>query len=341
VTPFFLFTAASYCSHTFCGALLLGAACVAAREDRRPAWVPVTVGLLVGWAVLARYFTGVVCGIPIALWLLRPGAPRVRTLALFLAGGMPWVLLLASYNTVFSGSPWQLTTRATTVASWFADRFWLRGADMLSTHLLRHATWTPPALLAAYVMYLRRAPRAARRGLLDWMIVLVAGLLYFFIERGGNQYGPRFHYEAFLFVVVFVCGHVFRSEALTGRSHGERVLAGLMAASVAVLPLSFAVHAVIEQRVIRERTNPYTMMARTEAGQAFVMIHGRVGTARSMAAADLTRNGIERGGRVLYGLDPGEAGRCQAAAAFPGRAPYLYSWDSGAARGVLTPLRCP
>jgi hypothetical protein len=173
------------------------------------------------------------------------------------------------------------------------------------------------------------------------MIVLLAGLLYFYIERGGNQYGPRFHYEAFLFVVVFVCGHLFRSEALAGRSRGERVLAGLMAASVAVLPVSFAVHAVVEQRVIRERMDPYTQVARTGAGPALVLIHGRVGTARSMANTDLTRNGIDHDGRVLYGLDPGEAGRCQAAAAFPGRTPYLYAWESGAARGVLTPLWCP
>lgn len=340
-SPFFLFNGASYFSHTFCGVMLLGAACVAARDDRRPAWVPLTVGLLVGWAVMARYFTGVVCGVPIVLWLLRPGAPRLRTSVLFVAGGLPWVVVLASYNTVFSGNPWQLTTRAATVAIWFADRFLLRGADILSTHLLRHLTWTPPALLVAYAAYLRIAPRDRRRGLLDWMIVLVAVSLYFYVERGGNQYGPRFHYEAFLFVVVFVCGHLFRGEALAVRPSGERLLAGLMAASVAVLPVSFAVHAVIEQRVIRERTDPYTQMARTAPEPALVMIHGRVGTIRSMAATDLTRNGIDHDGRVLYGLDPGEAGRCPFAAAFPGRAPYLYAWESAGARGVLTRLACP
>ena len=44
VSPFFAFNAASYFSHTFCGALLLGAACLAAREDRTPWWVPVSIG---------------------------------------------------------------------------------------------------------------------------------------------------------------------------------------------------------------------------------------------------------------------------------------------------------
>ena len=29
------------------------------------------------------------------------------------------------------------------------------------------------------------------------MLVVMAATLYFFAERGGNQYGPRFHYEVF------------------------------------------------------------------------------------------------------------------------------------------------
>ena len=239
VSPFFLFNGASYFSHTFCGALLLGAACLAARDDRRPAWVPLAAGLLVGWAVLARYFTGVVCAAPIAFWLLRPGAARARTAAWFALGGLPWVLVLAWYNAMLSGSPWHLTTRPLTVSLWFADRFMLRGADMLATHLLRHLTWTPPALVVAYVVYLRRAPRETRRGLFDWMLVLLAAGLYFYIERGGNQYGPRFHYEAFLFMTVFVAANLFRGARLEDRPARDADLCGMMAASVALMPLVF------------------------------------------------------------------------------------------------------
>ena len=159
LSPFFAFNAASYFSHTFCGALLLGAACVAARDDRAPLWVPVSVGLLVGWAVLARYFTGVVCAVPIVFWLLRPGVARTRTAGLVVAGGLPWVVISMAYNAALSGSPWQLTTMPVTVARWFAEGTALRGADILSTQVLRHLLWTPPALLGAYLVYLRVAPR--------------------------------------------------------------------------------------------------------------------------------------------------------------------------------------
>jgi hypothetical protein len=98
---------------------------------------------------------------------------------------------------------------------------------------------------------------------------------------------------------------------------------------------------VTEQRVIWERMDLYTMMARAEAPRALVMIHGRVGTARSMAATDLTRNGIDHDGGVLYGLDLGEGARCGIAARFPDRKTLLYRWNSASRRGELLALRCP
>ena len=73
MTPFFLFNAASSFSHPLCGVLLLGAAVAAAGDDRRAPWVPLVVGLLIGWAVVARYLTGVICGVPIGP---VPAAPR-------------------------------------------------------------------------------------------------------------------------------------------------------------------------------------------------------------------------------------------------------------------------
>jgi hypothetical protein len=341
VSPFFLFNGASYFSHTFCGALLLGAACLAARDDRAAAWVPLLTGLLVGWAVLTRYFTGVVCAIPITLWLLRPGVPRVRTAARFALGGLPWALLLGWYDVQFSGSPWHLTTRPQTYALWFGDRFMLRGADMLASHVLQHLAWTPPALLIAYVIYLRAAPKTLRRGLLDWMPVLLAGGLYGFMERGGNQYGPRFHYEAFLFMTVFVAANVFSRERLDGRPGRDRVLFGLAAASVALMPLAFVAHAAIEQRVIKERMDPYARVASAGLERALVLIEARVGTRRSMAGYDLTRNGIEHGGPVLYGLHLTDAASCAAAARFPDRQAWVYRWDRASAAGTLSALACP
>jgi len=302
--------------------------------------VPLAMGALIGWAVLARYFTGVVCAVPIVLWLLRPGVLRLRTLTLVALGGLPWALGLMAYNAALSGSPWALTTTPLTVSLWFADGFVLRGADILSTHLLRHLLWTPPVLIAAYLFYLRRGAAELRRGALDWMPVMMVITLYFYVERGGNQYGPRFHYEVFLFLVVLVAGHLFRAGApvLAG---AQRVLFGLTATSVALMPVSFAAHAVIEQRVIRERMDPFTRAAAADLPPSLVLIGGRVGSGRSMAARDLTRNGIDYGGRVLFGLDLGEDQHCAPANRLPNRRTYLYVWDHVRSTGLLQPLECP
>jgi len=72
-----------------------------------------------------------------------------------------------------------------------------------------------------------------------------------------------------------------------------------------------------------------------------VLIGGRVGTRRSMAAFDLTRNDAGPQASVLYGLDLGDAERCAAAARLPERTTYLYTWDWQASRGSLQPLICP
>jgi hypothetical protein len=302
--------------------------------------VPLVAGLLVGWAVVTRYFTGVVCAVPIAFLLIRPGVPPWRTLGLFALGGLPWLAALLAYNAALTGSPWRLTVTPLTVSLWFRDGFLLRSTDILSTQLLRHLLWTPPALVVAYLVYLWVAPRDTRRGVIDWTLVLVAAVLFFYVERGGNQYGPRFHYEAFLFLVPFVVANVCRPASLADAPRRDRVIFGALAASVAVIPVSFVVHTFIEREVIRERMDPFRMVREAGLQDALVLIGGRVGSRRSMAAFDLTRNGISHTGSVLYGLDLGESEHCASSARLPGRTTYQYHWDRATSHGSLTPLVC-
>lgn len=336
---FFVFNSASYFSHTLCGTLLLGAACLATRQDRSAAWVPLGLGCLLGWAVVTRYLTGVVCGIPIVLLFFR-GQVSIRAAASLCIGGLPWAIGLLLYNNALTGSPWTLTTLPTTMSLWFREGFALRGADILSTHLLRFVLWTPPFLVAAYVCYLRWAPSGAGRGGLEWLPVIMAAVLYFFVERGGNQYGPRFFYEVFLFMTIFACANLFREREFAEKRPRDRVLFRLVAASVAVAPLLVARNALIEHRVITERTDLYTMAREAQLNNALVVVGDRVGTKRSMAAMDLTRNGTDLSNAILYGIDIGVAENCRVAEALGARQPYLYVWDARRAHGVLQMLRC-
>jgi hypothetical protein len=107
------------------------------------------------------------------------------------------------------------------------------------------------------------------------------------------------------------------------------------------MPLAFAAHAAVERQVIRERMDPYSMAAAAGLQQALVLIGGRVGTARSMAAFDLTRNDVGHRARVLYGLDEGAPAHCAPHARIAGRTTYLDAWDAAASRGALRRLHCP
>jgi hypothetical protein len=224
---------------------------------------------------------------------------------------------------------------------WFRDGWLLRSADILSTHLLRHLLWTPPVLVFAYLFYLRVAPDSVRRGPLDWLLAATIVVLYFYVERGGNQYGPRFHYEAFLFAAVFVVANVFRRPALEDAPARDRAAFALFAASLLVTPASFLVHSRIEHAVIVERMDPFTQAARAGLRDALVLIGDRVGGRRSIAAADLTRNGIDYQGPVLFGLHVDDARHCPPGdLAVPGRRPYLYVWDHARDVGHLGPIAC-
>jgi hypothetical protein len=342
---FFAFNAASYFSHTFCGLLLLMAACSAAAARRRPAQGALLTGFFIGWAVLTRYFTGVLCGIAIATLLASRARPHHRrALALMVVGGLPSVLFLLAYNAALSGTPWRLTTTDVTVSLWFARGFAMRGLDILATQLLQFMLWTPPALLAAYLWYLCRAGTRPATRLLDWLLVATAAALVFYVNRGGNQYGPRFYYEAFLFMAVFTAGHLFRSDDLADAGRGARRVFAAVALSVMVMPPLMVWHALRLRTIVAERSDVFARVADQQLTDAIVLLAGRVGTARSMDVRDLTRNGIAYSGPVLYALDRTVGENCALAAAYPRRSMYRYVWDSSERRGRLIPIpqtACP
>ena len=197
-----------------------------------------------------------------------------------------------------------MTTTPLTVSLWFRDGWLLRSADILSTHLLRHLLWTPPAVMVAYLVYLRTAAGETRRPPLEWMLILTVAVLYFYVERGGNQYGPRFHYEAMLFAAVFVAANVFRAEPLADRPPYEAWLFALMVverADSARLASPFT-----RRSNVRSSSSAWTPSSRRRGSRPSATrsccIAGRVGSRRSIAATDLTRNGIDYDGSVLYGL---------------------------------------
>jgi hypothetical protein len=59
-----------------------------------------------------------------------------------------------------------------------------------------------------------------------------------------------------------------------------------------------------------------------------------------MAGYDLTRNGIDYDGPVLFGLYLDDGANCGAASRYPDRPAYVYRWSRAESRGSLSPLAC-
>lgn len=338
VCPFFVLNAASYFSHAWCGCLLLAAALAAACATRRHAAWAAAAGFLIGWAVLTRYLTGAVVGVAVVIWMLRRADGRRLALALLTAlGGLPWIGVLAWYNDALTGSPWSLTTMPATVSLWFAAGVLTRGPDILATQVVRLLTWTPPALMAVYVVYLHRAAHPRRHPELEWLLVATAVVLVAYVNRGGNQYGPRFYYEAALFAILFTTANLFAEPRFDAKSPRDRRLWLGVAASVACLPFLLAYHLFAAGQTVRERQSAYTAAA--GAGPAVVVMTGRIGTRRSMDVRDLVRNDFAHANPVLFALDLGAA-NCGLAAAYPGRALLRYHWSATAGQSTLRRIVC-
>jgi len=395
VSPFFLFNAASHFAHTSCGLFVLIGVLAAVRyaEWARPADA-LMLGAAVGAAVLTRYYTGILCAIPMAVIVARPARRAVRALPWIVAGGAPFAAFLLYYNHELSGSAWRLSLSGVSLYfdHWFAPNWFLRGFDILATHLLRYLLWTPPAFifvaifLAAGAMRRpathRTGPRTiadpSHRGALALAALVLAVGMFPYTDRGGNQYGPRYYYEAFPLLAIFVVsalGARRRSGATEpergrasapvlegvgtpsaggavapvadGRaapagwsSDTPRRLAGLLAVSLVVVAPLAAWHGYNEWRVIRERSDVFAQVGRAGPGRAVVLLSGRVGHRRSMAATDLTRNGIAWDAAVLYALDRGPD-NARLAAAYPDRTFYRYVHDRSAGKGRLEPIVWP
>lgn len=116
-------------------------------------------------------------------------------------------------------------------------------------------------------------------------------------------------------------------------------LAGAVIMAVAAYPaLAYQFH-----RIVTERMEPFDLVADARLSNAIVIIGSRTGSAFPMwmYSPDLTRNGIDFSGSVVYANDvPGRS--CALARAFPGRSFYRYGLDDNRYPGQLHPISpCP
>ncbi len=335
-TSYFLMTGASYFSHMACAVLVVGAMIGMLRMAEGRSWSAAAAGFLAGLAVITRYYTPVLCLLPLTIVLLLE-RPWRKEYLWAIVGALPPLVFMLVYNHALSGNALVLSKGGVEQYDelWFATGFWRRGAEFMGEHLFDLMLWTPPLLLVAYLLGLRRTPLKTRLGAVGAGFACVVLGFYPYMNRGGNQYGPRFYFDGFPLLVVVAATVVFGGTRYEDRSRGARRLVYLFFVSVAahaaiaVTQLQ-ATHAQIEERLDLERR-----VTASSISNALVFVATPIGLERAMPAADFTRNGIDLDAPVLYVLDRAEENN-RLRDYYPNRACYIYRFDVDTRTGSLT-----
>jgi hypothetical protein len=95
--------------------------------------------------------------------------------------------------------------------------------------------------------------------------------------------------------------------------------------------------AVTERKVVDERTDVFQRVKEADAHDAIVFLSTGTGVRRPMQVRDLTRNGIDLSGNVLYALDLGEQNE-RLMRTFPGKTFFRYVRNPRQVKGRLEPL---
>jgi hypothetical protein len=154
---------------------------------------------------------------------------------------------------------------------------------------------------------------------------------YFFYHHiGGNQYGPRFVFEGLPFLVVFVVSKVFQSRARWSMA----LLAAGMLYGIVKLPYITQ----REHQVVEERMDIYALAEREKIDNAVILVSTHTSVIRPMPIRDLTRNGLNYDGQIIYAQDRREKNK-ELMEFYPERTFYKYVRDPEKVEGRLVRLR--
>jgi hypothetical protein len=349
LSPFFIFNAASY--FTMVPAAVAGLLfCWAGLEYLdRPRLLPAaSAGLALGALGLIRPSDVFVFVLPFAVeFLRRARLQHYRFAPVIVLCGAPFLAALLIYDLAMYGSLLPIGDPTAPV------RFGLFPVDSLGRELtpldevnfvlirlIMVAEWSSPFLMLGYFIAFGYLASRRRLSFLDFIFPVFV-LVYMLVPfDGGAQYGPRYYFEGFPFLVLTVVSALapLMRDATLPRRVGFAV--SIMAAHWASCIAAAVVFGLFLRQVVDQRMDVYDQVRAAHLRNAVVVLHSGTGALRAMQPRDLTRNGIDADGEVLYVLDiPDRLPELQQRV--PQRRFYVYEREDLSPRGTLSPLRRP
>jgi len=303
ISAFYIFNSASYFSHTSCVfEALVFTYGIYLYIDRKQPLFALMAGAALGLMLITRYYTAVLIGIPLCVMLFYH--ERLKSFKGFFwlaVGALPFFIYLLWYNYSITGDALEPVT------VWAYDdeglgfvngHTLLKGLEHIMRRMLMFAYWVSPVMLLLYFVFLFRK-RAANTDRVvyveDYFFIFVIIGYLFYHEIGGNQYGPRFYFEAFPFLLLLVLRTVFAENIKWAKA--------LIIASAIVMIVRLPLIAHREHMIVKERTDVYRLVAKANIQNAVIFVANGTSVRRPMPASDLTRNDIYYQASVLYAFD--------------------------------------
>lgn len=302
LTGFYIYNSASFFSHVSClfFTLLFVFSIYLYRENNN-LFFGLLAGFCLSFVLLIRYYTALLIFVPFVVYLLIEYKWKVIPLFLWMAiGSVPCVAYLLWYNYSITGSPFSPVTLwayPDEQLGFVRGHTFLRGMEHFVRWIIMFIYWTSPGILILYMVFLWRKVKAPLERFIrpeDYaMVTLIIGY-FFYYQIGGNQYGPRFFFEALPFVIVFVVSRVLEAR--------EKWLTALLIVSllypIARLPfISYR-----EGHIVDQRQDVYDLVEEQKISNAVVIVTSPTSPVRPMPAEDLTRNDPMFMNDVIYVL---------------------------------------
>jgi hypothetical protein len=337
ISSFFIFNSASYFSHVSCALFSVGFvyALYVYLEDRHPGFALLS-GFLLGMIAITRYYTATLMFLPFILYLFYRYKWKAIPMFIWIGlGAIPCVSFLFWYNYQITGNP------LVPVTMWaYQDEAlgFVRGHTVMKgiEHIIRWTAlliyWTSPAVLILYVVALwqkvnNKESRAIKPE--DYFYVILVAGYFFYYQIGGNQYGPRFFFEAFPFVVVMIVNFVLQQK--------RKWTLALFAAGICFSIVKFPFINIREHKIVEDRKDLYRLVNERHLSNAVVFVSSHTCVIRPMPIGDLIRNDLNENSNVIYVQDLGSKNSI-IIDQYKGKSFYKYDRNPELTHGELTLL---
>jgi hypothetical protein len=299
---FFLFNSSSFFSHTSCLLeTLVFVYCIHLYQENQKAKYGLLAGVALGLIMLIRYYTAFLLFIPFFLLLLYQY--RLKAIRLFVLvglGALPLMIAFLWYNYAITGNP------LTPVTVWgyqheglgfINGHTFMGGIEHIVRRFAMFCYWSSPVFLILYFVFLWKKIFNPEERLMvpeDYFFIAFIIGYFFYYEIGGNQYGPRFYFEAFPFLILLVVRKVLLQE--------NYVLKLFLFASLVVMIIRLPLMAHREHRIIEERRDVYNTVQAKGVKHAVILLTSGTSVTRPMPSGDLTRNDELFQNDVLYAI---------------------------------------